>query len=174
MPQTKQFFIDKAFNEIGLAAYVFDLQPEDYQAALSTANGMIGEWIGNGIQIGDWPVPDDPSADSITTVTAIPFTNWRAIWTNLGIALAPNVGKQPEGPTIALARLSYRMLLNKRLVIPEMKRPATMPIGQGWNRSAKDRQFYYPSQQLDDGAGNSLDVNVWDGSSTIFLDGNPI
>lgn len=173
MPQTKQFFIEKAFNEIGLAAYVFDLQPEDWASALSTANGMIGEWMGNGILIGDWPIPDTPDDDTINTVVSVPFTNWRAIWTNLGIALAPNVGKSPEGPTIALARLSYRMLLNKRLVIPEMKRPSTMPIGQGWNRSAKDRQFYYPSKQLDDGAGNSLGVDIWDGNESFFLTGNP-
>lgn len=169
MAQTKQFFIEKAFNEIGLAAYVFDLQPEDWDSALSTANGMIGEWMGNGILVGDWPIPDDPDADSIATVTAIPFTNWRAIWLNLGLALAPNVGKTPEAPTVALARVAYRTLLNKRVAIPEMRRPSTMPVGQGWNRSAKDRQFYHPVAQLDDGAGNSLDLNIWDQRSGQFL-----
>jgi hypothetical protein len=174
MSQTKQFFIDKAFEEIGLAAYVFDLQPEDYGAALARANAMIGAWMGNGILIGDWPIYDDPNEDWIGQPVAIPFTNWEVIWLNLGLALAPNVGKTPDGPTISRARLAYRTLLDKRVEVQEMKRPSTMPIGTGWNRSPKDRQFYYPSRQLDDGAGNSLGINVWDGNDTIQVDGFPV
>lgn len=173
MALTKQFFIEKAFNEIGLASYVFDMQPEDWQAALSTANGLFGAWMGDGILLGNWPIYDDPDEDWIGSPVQIPYTNWMAMWTNLGIALAPNVGKSPEGPTIALARLMYRTLLNRRVVIPEMKRPSTMPIGAGWNRSPKDRQFYYPAAQLDDGAGNSLDLNIWNGTDTTLLDGFP-
>lgn len=161
MALTKQFFIDKAFQEIGLAAYVFDMQPEDYATALSTANGMIAEWEGNGVRIGDWFVPTDPDDDWVNMPVAVPATNWRCVWTNLALAIAPNVGKTPEAPTIAFARMSYRTLLNRRLQIPQMQRPQTMPIGTGWNRGIKDRQFYQQRAILDDGSGQQLDINVW-------------
>lgn len=162
MAQTKQFFIDKAYSELGLAAYVFDLEPEDYQYAVGVANAMMAEWEGQGVHAGDWPIPDDPTADTMQTVVAIPATNWRAIWTSLALALAPSAGKQPEQATAAYAKLAFERLLVRRVEIPQMQRPQTMPIGTGWNRGIKDRQFYQQTQALTDGAGQSLGVDVWD------------
>ena len=41
---TKREFITQAFEEIGLAAYVFDLTPEQLNSALRRLDAMVGGW----------------------------------------------------------------------------------------------------------------------------------
>lgn len=168
MALTKKFFCEKAFAELGLAAYVYDMQPDDFQYALSSLNAMIGEWEGQGVQVGGFPVDADPDdCTELNTIVTVPASNWRAIWTNLAVMIAPNVGRAPEGPTIAYASQSFRRLLNHRVEIPEMQRPSTMPIGTGWNRGIKDRNFYHQQAQLTTGSGQTLDVDVWDAETSV-------
>lgn len=163
MALTKKFFCDKALAEIGLQSYVYDMDPQDYDNTLSTLNAIIAEWEGVGIQIGDWPQPADPSdMNDLGTIVAPPQSNQRVIWCSLAVAIAPNFGVSPEGPTIAYAKDAYEKLLVRRVEIPQMQRPSTMPIGTGWNRGIKDRQFYQQVAQLTTGTGQSLDIDVWD------------
>lgn len=175
MPQTKKFFIEKAFTELGVAAYVFDMDPEDWDNALSSLNAMIGEWEGLGIYVGDFPVSNDPSApsDDLDTVVEVPTSNWRCLWTNLALMLAPSVGKAPERSTVAYASQSLERLEVRRVEIPQMQRPSTMPIGTGWNRGIKDRQFYQQQAQLTNGTGQQLDVDVWDSGASVQPIVNP-
>jgi hypothetical protein len=41
---TKRQFVTSAFEEIGLADYVFDLQPEQLEGALRRLDSMMAEW----------------------------------------------------------------------------------------------------------------------------------
>jgi hypothetical protein len=52
MGYTKRQFISAAFEEIGLASYVFDLQPEQLQSALRRLDAMMADWNAKGIRLG--------------------------------------------------------------------------------------------------------------------------
>jgi hypothetical protein len=43
---TKREFVVQAFSEIGLASYVYDLQPEQLQTALNRLDSMLATWNG--------------------------------------------------------------------------------------------------------------------------------
>mgnify|MGYP003525752305 CR=1 FL=1 len=52
MGWTKRQFVTQAFEEIGLAAYVFDLTPEQLQSALRRLDSMMASWNAKGIRLG--------------------------------------------------------------------------------------------------------------------------
>lgn len=51
MSWTKRQFMTAAFEEIGLAAYVYDLTPEQMQSAVKRMDAMIAGWNSNGVRI---------------------------------------------------------------------------------------------------------------------------
>ena len=53
MGYTKRQFVTAALEEIGLASYVFDLQPEQLQSALRRLDAMISEWNGKTFNVID-------------------------------------------------------------------------------------------------------------------------
>jgi len=59
MSWTKRQFITQAFEEIGLAAYVFDLTAEQLDSALRRMDSMVAGWNANGVRIG-YPLPGSP------------------------------------------------------------------------------------------------------------------
>lgn len=56
MGWTKRQFVTQAFEEIGLASYVFDLTPEQLDSALRRLDTMIASWNALGIRLG-YPLP---------------------------------------------------------------------------------------------------------------------
>ena len=52
MGWTKREYIEQAFEEIGLASYVFDLTPEQLQSALRKLDAMLAEWNAKGLRLG--------------------------------------------------------------------------------------------------------------------------
>ena len=44
MGYSKRQFVEAAFAEVGLASYVFDLQPQDLEQALRRLDAMMAEW----------------------------------------------------------------------------------------------------------------------------------
>jgi hypothetical protein len=63
---TKRQFITAAFEEIGLASYVFDLQPQDLQTALRRLDAMMAEWNGKGLRLA-YPIPLSPEDSDLDT-----------------------------------------------------------------------------------------------------------
>lgn len=168
MAQTKRFFVKKAFEELGLAAYIYSLGPEEWDSALATMNAMVAEWDGKGARVGGWIMSSDPDGDDLDTKVQVPDANWRCIWLNLALAIAPSVGKSPEGPTIALAKQAYDDLCMKGYVIPEMKRPATMPLGAGWKQTPKNQQWYVEQERLFSGTDGQLKLPDPNSPDAIF------
>ena len=71
MSWTKREIVTGAFEEIGLASYVFDLQPEQMQAGLRRLDNMMATWNSRGLRIG-YPLADNPGdsdLDQDATVT---------------------------------------------------------------------------------------------------------
>ena len=51
MGYTKRQIIEAACEEIGLANYAFDMQPEQLQAMMRRLDAMMAEWNAKGIRL---------------------------------------------------------------------------------------------------------------------------
>ena len=111
MAWTKRDFILQAFDEIGYASYVFDLQPEQLNSALFKLDSMLAMWNGKGIRLG-YPLPSSPNDSSLDTDTGVPDSANMAIVANLALRIAPSVGKTVSPDTKAAAKAGYDTLLS--------------------------------------------------------------
>lgn len=131
MGWTKKQFAEKAFEKIGLAAYVYDLQPEAILSAAQDMDTMVAGWNQTGIHIA-YPMPGGPDDTDVDQETGVPNAANLAIYMNLGVLIAPGFGKLLSPEFKALAASSYSNLLNwaTRPVEP-MLMPGRMPVGAG-------------------------------------------
>ena len=130
MGWTKRQFVLQAFEEIGLAAYVYDLTPEQLNSALFKLDAMMGTWNGKGIRIG-YPLPGSPNNSTLDTQTNVPDSANEAIYANLATRIAAGYGKTVSPETKATARAGYEVLLSRAALPREMQMPGTMPAGAG-------------------------------------------
>lgn len=143
MAYTKRQFIEAAFQEIGLASYVFDLQPDQLQSALQRLDAMMAAWNALGIRIG-YPLPSSPQDSSLDEETGVPDSANQAIFSNLGIKLAPGYGKQVSIDTKVAAREAYNTLLSRAAMPSQMQLPDSMPRGAGNKPYRGDNTYLNP------------------------------
>lgn len=130
MSWTKRQFVEQAYEEIGYAGYVFDLEPEQLQSAMRRMDAMLATWNAKGIRIG-YPLPSSPQNSDLDDETNVPDSANEAIYTNLALKIAPTVGKAVSQDTKVSAKAAYDTLLMLAAVPPEMQLPNTMPSGSG-------------------------------------------
>jgi hypothetical protein len=130
MGYSKRQFVAAAFEEIGLASYVFDLQQEQLQSAMRRIDAMMADWNGKGIRLG-YPLPNSPQDSDLDEPTLVPDWANEAIITNGAVRIAPGYGKVVMPETKAVAKDSYNTLLQRATMPPEQQLPATMPAGAG-------------------------------------------
>jgi len=160
MGYSKRQFVNAAFEEIGLAAYVFDLQPDQLESAMRRMDAMIADWNGKGIRIG-YPLPGSPQDSDLDEPTLVPDSANQAIITNLALRIAPGYGRQVMGETKATARESYQTLLSRATYPLEQQLPGTMPSGAGnkpW-RVYDDSFLRQPEDPVDAGQDGPLQYN---------------
>lgn len=143
MGYTKRQFVEAAFEEIGLANYTFDLQPEQLQAALRRLDSMMMEWNAQGVRLG-YPAPSSPQDSDLDEQTNVPDSAWEAIIANLAVRIAPGYGKTVSPDTKATAKNAYNVLLQRATFPLEKQLPETMPIGQGNKPWRWDNPYVYP------------------------------
>jgi len=143
MGYTKRQFVTGAFEEIGLADYVFDLQPEQLQSALRRLDAMMMEWNAQGIRLG-YPIASSPQDSDLDTDTFTPDSAWEAVITNLAVRIAPGYGKTVSPDTKMVAKNAYNVLLQRATFPLEKQLPETMPIGQGNKPWRWDNPYVYP------------------------------
>jgi hypothetical protein len=130
MGYTKRQFISAAFEEIGLASYVFDLQPEQLESALRRLDAMMADWNAKGIRLG-YPLPSSPQDSDLDEETNVPDSAYEAIICSLSIRLAPSFGKTVMIETKTTAKQGYDILLQRATFPLEKQLPATTPAGAG-------------------------------------------
>lgn len=130
MSWTKRELIVQAFEEIGLASYVFDLTPDQLNSAMKRLNGMMAVWSSKGIKLG-YPIPVTASGGDLDDDSNIPDYANEAVYLNLGIRIAPSFGKTVSPDVKSNAKLAYDNLLIKAAFPQEMQLPSTMPLGLG-------------------------------------------
>jgi hypothetical protein len=130
MSYTKLQFIQGAFDEMGMADYVFDLSPEQLDRALRRLDAMMAEWNAKGIRLG-YPLPVRPEDSVLSDDSYVPDSANEAIITNLAVRLAPGHGKTLSPDTKATAKLSLNTLTAIAVMPGEMALPTTLPSGAG-------------------------------------------
>lgn len=127
---TKRQFVNQAFEEIGLASFVFDLSPEQLASAATKLDSMMAFWNAKGIRLG-YPMASDPESSNLDTVVGVPDSANEAIYTNLAIRIAPGFGKTVSQDTKMTAKNAFNTLMARAAVPPEMQLPGAMPLGAG-------------------------------------------
>lgn len=131
MSWTKREIVTGAFEEIGLASYVFDLQPEQLQAGLRRLDNMMATWNSRGLRLG-YPLEDSPSTSDLDQNANITDEAIEAVVANLAIRLAPMHGKTVSPDTKTTARSAYMALLSRRTNTLEKRiDPNAIPAGSG-------------------------------------------
>jgi len=147
MGWTKRQFVVQAFEEIGLASYVFDLTPDQLQSALWKLDAMMAEWNSMGIRLG-YPLPGSPQYSDLDAQTSVPDMANSAIYSSLGIRIAPSYGKMISPDTKSMAKNAYNALLKAFSAPIEMQLPGTMPSGAG-NKPWRDYDNPYVRRPVD-------------------------
>lgn len=131
MSWTKRQFITQAFEEIGLAAYVFDLTPEQLDSACRRMDAMVAGWNANGVRI-SYPLSTSPDSTNLDDDSNVPDFANEAIYLGLACRLGPSFGKVVSQETKMFADMAYSNMANQ-VAIPTMERqmPQEMPRGQG-------------------------------------------
>lgn len=155
MGWTKQQFIDQAYNEVGLADYVFDLQPEDLQKALVKMDSMMARWSGKGIKV-NYPLPGgDQDASSLDDVTGCPDAANSAIYLNLALALVSGLGKVPSREMKQDAKTALKDLSTFVSFIPSRQYRSKTPAGAGNKPYRYTNDTFLPRPHIDCDAGAS-------------------
>jgi hypothetical protein len=128
MGWTKRQFIAAAFEEIGLADYVFDLSPDQIQSALVRLDAMVGGLKGIFIH---WPFSASPTDSNLDTDTRCPDYAIEAIFLNLAIAVAPSYGKVLSQDTKTNAANAYDTVVTWSTSLPPTRQTPAMLSGAG-------------------------------------------
>lgn len=158
MSWSKRQFVVQAFGEVGLASYVFDLQPEQLQSALRQMDSMMASWNAKGIRVG-YPVPTSPENSDIDQETNVPDAANEAIYQNLALRIAPGYGKSVAQDLKIFAKQNYDTLLSRAAMPAEMQLPNTLPAGAGnktW-RNEDDPFIRPPVDSLLAGQDSAID-----------------
>lgn len=130
MSWTKRAYIEQAFEEIGLAGYIFDLSPEQLQSAARRLDSMMLTWDAKGIALG-YPFSASPENIDIDQETNLPTAANEAVYLNLSLRLGPGFGKTVPAETRTNAKLAYDAILALAAMPRERQFPDTMPAGAG-------------------------------------------
>ncbi len=168
MAYAKRWYVTKAFAKVGLADYVFDLEPEQLQEALELLDSMMATWDGKGIRVG-WSIPNAESQSSLDDEVDVPSFAREAIFLQAGIRLAPNFGKtiSPEHKVNAKTALDDLMCFTARPVPQQF--PSTLPSGAGnkpW-RNVNNPFLGPPANPLAAGGDGPIDFGTLDSNDTI-------
>lgn len=137
---TKRQFIEKAFEEIGYASYVYDLEPEQLESALFKLDAMVATWNSVGIKL-NYPLPESPGNSDLDQSSNVPDLANEAVIFNLAVKLAPSIGKVISPDTKKSARSAYLRMLTRFASPQQMKFPNTLIAGAGNRNYSSDSTF---------------------------------
>lgn len=140
MGWSKKEFIIRAFEEIGLASYLYDLTPDELNSVAKKLEAMMASWIAKGVNFG-YPISFDINNIDLNAQTLVPEIANEAIYLNLATRIAPSFGKTLSLETKANAADAYRSVLayiSKPCMLPV---DPSLPIGAGYKPYY--RNFFY-------------------------------
>ena len=158
MNLTKRQLIDLAMEELGIASYVFDSSPGQYQFALMRLELLIAAWNANGVRL-SYPLASTVDSSSLNNNTNIPDYAIEAVVLNLAIRLAPSYRINISPATRLNADTSYAKMLNlSAQPTPTKDFPGGLPLGQGNKNYTKYTQE--PSPSLSPGYDSEFEIGT--------------
>lgn len=157
MSWTKRQIIQQAFDEIGLAPYVFDLTADQLESALRRLDAMIATWDSKGIRLG-YPLPSSPQNSDLDSQTNMPDIAVEAAFLQLAMRIAPSYGKAVSVETKVSAKQAYDSLLVQFSTPPEMQIPAGYPAGAGYKTPGFDDPFISRDEPIHIGGDSVLEL----------------
>ena len=159
MATPKREIVEQAYGELALAGYVFDLSPEELNAALKRLDRLMASW--EPFLILGYNMPVNPGDSDLDDDSGLPDVAIEPVATNLAVRLAPGMGKTLSVDTKIAAKNGYNMLLARfASAVPQMQYPSNLPVGAGNKRLPNDRQYFQPVDTLTTTPnGDSLDFN---------------
>jgi hypothetical protein len=130
MSWTKRQLIEQAFGELALASYVFDLTPEELDAAVRRMDAMLATWNAAGIRLG-YALTSSPDDSDLEQDSGLPDAAFEAVYLNLAVRTAASKGKVLSQDTRNAAKAAYDVLLMRAAMPPEMQNRANIPAGAG-------------------------------------------
>lgn len=160
MSWKKRDIVNAALEEIGLASYVFDLEPEELESVMRAADSMAAQWDSRGVRLG-WPLTDFADGSGLDQETNMPDHAVEAFYTSLAVRIAPRFGKQLSKETKVAAKSGFRALLALYAQSPKAILPSHMPRGAGY-KTYRDRgssgYFQSPPEDIDLINDDTLDL----------------
>lgn len=161
MGWTKRQLVQQAFEELGLASYFFDLNPEQIESAMRRMDAMIAGWNANGVRI-NYTLPASPQDSDLDSDSGVPDFANEAIYLGLSVRLGPSLGKQVSQETKMFADMAYNNMANQVVTpVHERQLPREMPRGQGtkpW-RNFNNPFVIPPQDEVDAGPDGPIDFN---------------
>lgn len=161
MPWLKGDIVKKAFEELSLAGFNFDLDPDELDAACVTLDAMMAEWDGRNIKLG-YPLPDGPDGSDVEDASNLPAYAVAPVYMNLAKRMAASNGKALSNPQLELANSGFKLLLSKAAMPGEAQYPNTLPVGAGnkrWQRQITRPFFQTPdTSPLQNDPNGNLDI----------------
>ena len=160
MSWTKRQLAESAFEEIGLAGYVFDIKEAELQAAVLRLDSLMATWGVVGLRLGYNGTLNPLDADP-NQLSGIPDWANEAVFLALCRRIAPSYGKVVSQYTKANAKFAYDAMLNKVMANPpEMQFQHHTPAGAG-NRFRRNISPFLPPpvDRLTAGPDSLLEFN---------------
>ena len=126
-----------------MAAYAYDADPSDLQDALSDLDAMMAEWETKSIDI-DWPLSSNPPTDAdIEADSLAPLSAVSAIFLNLAVRIAPDIGKTVSTELAGQAKAAFDALQGAHTK-PPRRRLQGLPSGAGARRTGYGSTGFNP------------------------------
>lgn len=162
----KRALVERGFRVIGLRKSRFPITAEMYQDALEDMDAMLALWNSSkGVRIG-YPLPGTVDASDLDQDCDIPDIAVEPIALNLGLRIAPGIGKTPSKEVSDGARdgLSALMGWCASNSIPELQLTRQTPRGAGNKPAVYNGGIYNrPVDRIQTGADGFLLANDSDG-----------
>lgn len=130
MPWTKKQFINQALEEIGIASYIFEMQPDKLQSAARVLDAMMATWNNQGLRL-SYPIASNPDDIDLDQETGVPDAANLAIFKKLAIEIADSFGKVVSSRLETSAKNAYDSLLARAIDGNIKQLPAGVPLGAG-------------------------------------------
>lgn len=141
MTWTKRQLIEQAYEEIGLANYVYDLTDERLQSAMYKLDSMMAVWHHKNLFL-SYPISRSPQNADLDEDTTIPDYAAEAVYSNLALRLASAIGRTVSQELKQTAWYSYQGLLAQSTRPREIQWPDTLPRGAGNKPVRWDERFF--------------------------------
>lgn len=160
MSWTKRLLVNKAYGDLALQGYVFDLTPDEIQDAILSMDSMMALWETQGIRVG-YAMTTDPEAADPDQPSGLPDWMNMAVYKNLAIMMAASFGKAVPPSLAVAAKTAYDWVLGLIASNPPlMQYKGNLPQGAGWKQTNyMGGPFVVPPQNvLTTGPDGLLDI----------------